>query len=126
MARDGEASEALPQQRLRLLKETVVQIVGHAEDEETVRILLHDLRKVVILDTVDKLLYDNSCRHLGIVHIRKEHLGSIPSVDHKRRQHLHLFTEEERAPVTKCTDRLSVPLGVLPKPQMTMRINDRK
>ena len=99
MARDGQATEALPQQCLRLGKEAIVQIVGHAEDEETVRILLHDLREIVVLDAVDELLYDDGCRHLGVVHVREKHLGGIPSVDHERRQHLHLFAEEERAPI---------------------------
>ena len=33
---DGKATEALPQQRLCLGKEAVVQIIDHAEDEETV------------------------------------------------------------------------------------------
>ena len=126
MARDGETTEPLIQQRLGLLQETVFQIVGHSEDEEAVRIFLLNLGEVVVLKTIDKLLYDDGSRHLGIVHVREKHLGRVTSVDDEWRYHLYLFAQEERTPVPKGTDGFPVPLGVLPKPQMAMSIYDRK
>ena len=126
VARDGETTEPLIQQRLGLLQEAVFQIVGHSEDEEAVRIFLLNLGEVVVLQAIDKLLYDDGCRHLGIVHVREKHLGRVTSVDDEWRHHLHLFAQEERTPVPKGTDGFPVPLGVLPEPQMAMCIYDRK
>ena len=69
MPRNGKTFETLIQQSLRMIIEPIMEIVGHAKDKKTVRILLHDLREVVILDAVNELLYDDGCRNLSVVHI---------------------------------------------------------
>ena len=94
-----EPLEAFIQKCLRMLIETILKIVNHSEHEETLRIIPAYLCKIVVLDTIDKLLNHHSCRHLGIVHIAKEHLCSIPAVYDERRNHLHFLTKEYRTAV---------------------------
>ena len=96
MTGDGDASEAaLQNQRLSLRQEIRLPVVGHAAAEETVGILALHLFQIVVLQAVDKLLHHHSRTHLGVVHVREEHLGRIPAVEDKRRHHLHLLAEED-------------------------------
>ena len=95
-----EPLEAFIQKCLRMLIETILKIVNHSEYEETLWISSAYLGKIVILDAIDKLLNHHGCRHLGIVHITEKHLGRVLAVDNKGRDHLYLFTKEDRTSVT--------------------------
>ena len=96
--------------------EARMQVVGHATDEETVVVLpLHEVEILVLL-TVDELLHDDGCRHLGIIHIGDEHLRRVAAIDHEGGQHLHLLAEEHRPAVGQGFDALTVPRGVLSEP----------
>ena len=72
-------------QRLCLCGKTRMEIVTHTTHEEAVGVQALHLFQIVILYAVDKLLCHHSGRHLGIVHIRKEHLGGVLAINHKRR-----------------------------------------
>ena len=57
------------QQVLSLTEEAGTQIVGHAEHEEAVGILLTHLHQIFVLQPVDELLNDNCRTDLCIVHV---------------------------------------------------------
>ena len=124
MPGDGDATETtLQDQFLRLRKEIRLPVIGHAAAEETVGILPLHLFQIVVLQAVDKLLHHHGRTHLGVVHVREEHLGRIPAVEDKRRHHLHLLAEEDAPAVLQRAYLLPVPARLLPQPQMAMRVN---
>ena len=125
VAGDGHAAESLCRQLACIADESWLEVIHHAEDEETVGIMLLNLVEIVVLYAVDEFLYYHGGRYLGIIHVRQEHFGAVPSVDHERGQHLHLFAEEECAAVVGSADDLSVPGRVLPEPQVAVGIDDK-
>ena len=71
-----------------------LQRPGHTHAEEAVGVLSLHLGEIGVLVAVDDFLHHNGSTHLGVIHIRKEHLGGILAVNHKGWQHLALLTEE--------------------------------
>ena len=79
---------------------------------------LHHFEQVVVLHAIDNLLYHHGSAHLGIVHIAEEDFGTVLSVNHERRKHLHLLTKEcaTRAIGRKSTYGLAINDRVLAHP----------
>ena len=123
MGRNGQSTESVLYQSLSLLIEPRMQVVCHAEAEETVGIFRANLLEIVVLQSVDELLNHHGGLHLCIVHVRQEHLGGVSTVDHKWWNHLHFLIKEDAATVLKRAYHLAVPRCVLLKPQMTVGID---
>ena len=123
--RHFQSLEAAKQQRHCLMVIACLSPVGHAEHKETVRILTLHHVQIVILQTVDKLLCDNCCRNLSIVHVGQETLCRVQPVRHVRRQHLALLAEEQRTAAVRLelVNGLSIHHRILVKPQMGVRID---
>ena len=97
---DGDTLETtVSDQLLGLLIETVMQVVAHATDKETVGITTLHIGEVVVLDTINELLYHDSGSHLRIVHVRQEDLGGVHTINDEGWNHLHLLTQEHAASV---------------------------
>ena len=127
MSRDSHSAKSfVSHQVVSLFTEAILQVVNHSEAEEAVGILLLHLLEIVVLYAVDKFLYHNGSTYLSIVHVRKKHLCRVASVNHKRRQHLHLFAQEDRTTILRSADFLTVPRSILPQPQMAMGINNQE
>ena len=94
MTREGYALQSSIGNGLCLL-----YIPRHTHTEEAVWILLLHLRKIIVLTAVDDLLHHDGSTHLGIIHIGEEDLGSVLTVNHKRREHLHFFVHKDAASV---------------------------
>ena len=125
MGRNLDGTKAITDKCLCLTDKTWTKIITHTTDEETVWEATLHLHKIVVLDTVDKLLCDHSCRNLRIIHIGKEHLSRVSSVNHEWGQHLHFLVEEKR---TRGITLRSLNLQVIPRrilfqPKMRVRIN---
>ena len=118
MTREGDTLQSSVDDSLCL-----VRIPGHAHTEKAVGILLLHLRQVGVLTTIYHLLYHNGGTHLRIVHVRQEHLSRVLSVNHKRRQHLHLLVHEDAPAVLQRQDTFPVDGGILFQPQMTVGID---
>ena len=73
----------------------------------------NDFRQIIILNTVNKLLGNDSRSHLRIVHIRKKNFRAIHSVYHKGRNHLPDFSHKFRTAIFQRPDRQSVHNSIL-------------
>ena len=70
MTGDGNAAKTFFFNELSsLFIETIFQVFDHAAGQEAVGIAATDLGEIVVLQTIDKLLHDDGCRHLCIVHV---------------------------------------------------------
>ena len=120
-----DAAESLLYQLLGLLVESRLAELAQTAHEEAVGIAGSHVGQVFILYAVDKLLCDDCCRHLGIVHVRQEDFGRVATVNHKRRKHLPHLAHEERTAVLQRTDGQVVHHRVLTQPQVGMRVDNR-
>ena len=114
----GYSAKSLIYQFLCLIKPSGKTVIGHAANHKTVRITPLYISKIVILESVNELLYHNGGSHLRIVHVGEENLGGITSVNDERRHHLTHLTHEQRPAVLQRAYGHAVYNGVLTQPQM--------
>ena len=105
-----QPTEALLDEVLPFSEESSLTSVRHSEAEETGGVALLNLHQIAVLQSVDKLLSNDSCRNLRIVHVGQKTLSSVLPVRHVGRQHLALLAEEDATATVrlKRVDGLSI------------------
>ena len=124
--RNLKSFKPLLYQLLGLWQETRLTCLWHSEAKETVRVLLLNLLQIAVLETVNKLLCDDSGRHLCIVHVRQKTFGSVLTIRHIWRQHLALLAKEDASATVRFqrVNGRTIHHCIYIQPQVSMRINN--